>query len=172
MRVPTHGIDDAAEFVELSKDNWELDTVQKEQKEMEAAGEPPEDHPVAIYFSGESRFSLDATSVVLGQTRSAREYVKKDATYWMLKRLPRRQYRTYLTLFRQDNRELANETAVQLGVSEVRGPRGVKLTGGGDMPLSSDDLDRIWELDTTLIDRLAEAIITYSQPITRAEGKS
>lgn len=171
MRPPKYGIDDAAEYVDLGDESWDIEKVGEERKQMEAAEEDPSDHPVTVYLLGESRYSLDVEGVVLGETKTARQYLKKDATIWMLNRLSRRQYRSYQTLCRQDNLELANEEAVRLGLEEVRGPQAVKLVGGKGIPLTDEDLDRIWESNPMILDRLARAIVIYSQPLTAAEGK-
>lgn len=172
MRPPTHEIDSLGEYVDLTDPAWDLERVDDERRRMKSAGEDPDEHPVTRYVSGSSRVSLDATSIVLGETRCAREYFTKGSpTIWRLRRLKRRSYRAVQAIFRQDDRERACEEAVRMGVDSVEGPKAILLVGGRGTDLRDVDLDAIWESDTMLIDRLANAIILHSQPLTSAEGK-
>lgn len=173
MQPPTHEIDAHPQYVDITDPAWDWDRVKAEKAKMKEAGQDADDHPVLRYLYGKTRYSLDAASPVLGEDRPARAYFKGgvEPTIWIPRRIGRRAYRANETLLAQGDEKRAAEEACRYGVESVTGPRAVALKGGGPAPLADDDLDAIWETDPTLIDRLGTAVMKYSAPITRAEGK-
>lgn len=137
---------------------------------MRGAGEDEEDHPLFLYFSGASRYQLDAPSKVCGEDRCARDYLKDAPVIWTMRRLGRKPYRMIMMLERRDEREERDQEACRFGIESVSGPRAPTLNPK-PAGLRESDLDKIHEYDFTLMERLGPAIIAMSKPLSAAEGK-
>lgn len=84
MSVPQHSATAAIRYLKAAA--FDTDRVADERKSMPDDGN---DHPVVIYFSGRSRYDLDAPYPVGGELRKPREYLKPDhgCPMWSVKRL-------------------------------------------------------------------------------------
>lgn len=82
--TPQHSVTAVTTF--LSTRAFDLDRVVLERESMPNAGN---EHPVVVYFSGASRYDLDAEYPVGEQMARARDYIRKDhgQPEWKLRRL-------------------------------------------------------------------------------------
>ena len=88
-RPPEHRADAPIVFVHPLDDAWDNDRVREEQEAMEAAGEDPTSHPVAMYHGGFTRFDITANVQFLDKSAAPQDYLdeSKRPEKWHLKRL-------------------------------------------------------------------------------------
>jgi hypothetical protein len=86
MPVPQHSVTAAIRFISQTSDAWDTSNVLEERKRM---GARTDEHPIPQYFSGTTRFDLDAPADVDGEKRSAKSYLREGVhpRSWSLRRL-------------------------------------------------------------------------------------
>jgi hypothetical protein len=83
---PQHSVTAAIRFITQGNDAWDTSNVVEERKRL---GVRTDQHPIPQYFSGETRFDLDAPSEVDGEMRTPRSYLREGVQprSWSLRRL-------------------------------------------------------------------------------------
>lgn len=175
---PQHSVTAPIVFISRLDSAWDLDRALAEKDVVEGA--KADEHPLVLYFSGESRYDLDASGtvwtegedkVLTPEPHAAREYLKEGIRprMWTLRRLKFSQVSELLDAPR--HRRLMH--AFALGVVElVNGPDGLPVKSTRGVPLSEKHLDDIAEaLGADLIYEVGEAILRASQAPTSAEKK-
>ena len=77
-RPPQHAADAAPLFIARTDDAWDDERIKRERAAMKADGKAR--HPVQVYYSGSSRYDLDAPATVGGQAATPREYLREGST--------------------------------------------------------------------------------------------
>lgn len=171
-RPPQHAADATPFFISESDDAWDFDRIAAETKAMPKG----EQHPVARYHAGETRYDLDATFTMGGQTVTVRDYLKGSPTVFELRRVRGVENRKTAVAF-GDGPAFQERmwSMTKLGVCEVRdGFDGASwdLQGGQrGMPLTDQDVQAIYDCDAMLVLSLGMAVFHVSQPLSEAEGK-
>lgn len=73
MPIPQHSVTAAIRFISQTSDAWDTSNVLEERKRM---GARTDEHPIPQYFSGTTRFDLDAPADVDGEKRTPRHYLR------------------------------------------------------------------------------------------------
>lgn len=179
-RPPQHRVDAEIVYVHPLDPAWDSARLDAECEEMDAA-EPggSKAHPVLIYWSGASRFDLEARHSFKDGTASAAEYLDDaKANKFALRRLGVRKLSSVTHRIRSDDPERlasAQIDAVKWGVLSITGPAMPKLRGEGATELTEADLDELatcTQYGADLLDSIGLAVWRASQPLTDAEKKA
>lgn len=83
---PQHSATAQIRFIRSTDPAWDLDCVEEERKRL---GKRTDEHPIPVYFAGESRYDLDAPGPVDGETKSPRQYLRPEVKprAWLGRRL-------------------------------------------------------------------------------------
>jgi hypothetical protein len=172
-RPPRHRADAVPVYIDSGDPAWDMDRVAKERADMEKAKRNPDRHPVPMYFSGFSRYDLEATFDVLGEQRCAKDYVDMaQAWCFNLKRLGSRDWYSIKSRVQADP-DGAFWRACQMGLESIDGPDAPRVTRG-PAGVSEDCMDRLFleiEGGPFLIPRVGQAVYLCSMPLWDFEGK-
>lgn len=172
-RPPRHRVDAVPVYIDPGDPAWDWDRVIRERKEMEAQKKSADHHPVTIYLGGASRFDLEATYPVLGEMRSAKDYVDMTQAWcFTLRRLTSKEW--YSVKTRQESApDEAYHRACQLGLVEIDGPDApaIKRGPGGVTDECMDQLFHGIQGGPFLIPRIGQAVYIASMPLMDIEGK-
>lgn len=179
-RPPQHAVDAAPTFIAPTDDAWDDERIKRERAAMKAEGDKAR-HPVAVYYSGESRYDLDAPVTIGGQVATPREYLREGCTptVFHLRRdanvaLRRAQALAVITDPRA--REAAIWDLVRHGVAKVT--EGFDdhapwdLEGGGIRPLTDADMQQLHNLGGGLLSDIGYAVFHANAPLSDIEGKA
>lgn len=167
LKLPTHSLDRDSVYIDVLDPAWDTDRVSEEREAMEAAGEDPSEHPVTVYFSGASRYDLDAPRQVGDKTLTPRDYLTEPGTEFTLARMGWKKFRRVRAkLLSGDPEQVAEaeERSVEWGVEEISDKALDRLKPAALMERLSTDPD--------LIGRIASAVITANMPLSESELKA
>lgn len=171
-RPPQHRADVPGVFIPKSDSSFDRDRYDREILKMKEEGHDLHLHPIERYFSGETRYDLQATEVLFGESCCASDYFKKDEPEkFVLRRLDWAQWHAVMALIEQEQFGQAQLLACRYGVAEVQGSP-IKLQGAQAGMLSHEDMQRLFDADPTLPSSLGFAVWRYSRPLTDAEKKA
>ena len=165
-RPPQHRADTPGIFIPADDLSFSRERYETELEKMRAEGLDPADHPVARYYSGKTRYDLQAQDVLFGQPCRAGDYFGPDAERWTLRRLSWDQWYEVTGL----SPRAAALRACQYGIRGVEGLK-IELSGAEAGRLTHADMQRIYDVDQGLPLVLGDAVIGYSMPLTDAEKK-
>lgn len=180
LRPPQHRIDAPICYVHPKDTAWDHERIERERVEMKKAGLDPDDHPVARYGGGFTRYDLDAEATLFGQTVTVRAYLDeaKQPTIWRLKRLGVHDWYDVEPLWQKGRREgeeiptRASVYAASIGVIKVENGPVLELTSGR---LTTNDLERIREIGSAigsdLIVSIGVAVYQGSMPLREDERR-
>ncbi len=150
---------------------WDDDLVEADKERMKEAGESPEEHPVQVYWMGQSRYDITAKLPVCGEPKSVADYLKSDVAHTEFEILPLK-VRDYAMA--QDLRESSKSNQGWLFCIEHG------LNGVGELPIdtrgdgkrrrvTADGLETLGRMGLTY--ELGLAIYLLSAPVSDAEKK-
>lgn len=176
---PQHSVTAPIRFIHREDPVWDRDRWQAELGREGITDEEHDQHPIVLYFSGDSRYDLDAYGTVVeldGERakvpvpRRPRDYLKPDGrpTTWHLRRLKMTQQAS----LDDTPRHSARMAAFALGVTKLEnGPDGLEVVGAAG-PLSTAMVDAVAEhYGAAMIYDVGEAVLRASKAPTHAEKK-
>lgn len=195
LRPPQHGIDDPVEWVS-PLDCWDNDRIKREQDAQiaaevarlpplpaDASAEMKADreketaaldkavrgrHPVTVYFTGSTRYSLDADTPALdGGHVAPRDYLTGPATVFEIRSLGHAEYR------RADKADDDFETFARLGLVKVSHGGTTYTIERGPDGVSGPWLDALDRASRGLLFQLGMAVFRLCQQgsVNVSEGK-
>jgi hypothetical protein len=175
---PQHSVTAPILFIARTDPAWDLDTAIVEKDGLE--GDEHDGHPLVAYFSGASRYDLDAPGTVITRDaqggkvhaqKSARDYLKPDSRprIWTLRRIK-------LSLQAELEDAPKHRGCVQafaLGVASlVNGPPGLEVKAVAGVSLSDQVVDAVADqLGAETVYDVGEAVLRASRAPTSAEKK-
>lgn len=86
MSAPQHSVTAAIRFISQQSDAWDMTSVVEERRRL---GARTDEHPIPLYFSGATRYDLDAPASVDGEMKPPRAYLREGSQprSWVLRRL-------------------------------------------------------------------------------------
>ena len=165
MLPPLHRVDAPIQFVHGKDLAWDMDRINAEIDDPEADG----DHPVTLYFAGETRYDLDA---------GAREYFKEGAKplVFHMRRLPDPDWMQVRDMKARGAFSFANEYALRVGLTAVvDGDENFPLEGPDrkDKRLTEKDVKRLREkFGRQTMNDVGAAVITASDDLFDREKKA
>ena len=150
---------------------WDDDLVDADKEKMEAAGEDPDEHPVQVYWMGQSRYDIGAKLPVCGEPKSVMDYLKKDVPYteFEMQPLKVRDFTRAQDLKDGTGNNQAWLFCVENGVTGV-GDLPIPTRGDGKRRrLTSDGLEALGRMG--LVYELGLAVFLLSAPVSDAEKK-
>lgn len=169
---PQHRADTPGVFIARNDSSFDADRVARELLLMGEQGIDAALHPVERYYAGATRYDLQAPDMVLGQVVRAADYFRRDTPEeFVLRRLDWEQWHRVLGLIEGGQFAAAQLLAARLGVAEVRGSP-LKLQGAAAGLLTHEDMQRLFEADSSLPSTLGFAVWRHSRPLTDAEKKA
>lgn len=183
LRPPQHAVDlTQVEYIPGDDDSWDHERLEREF----ASIADRQAHPFVQYFSGETRYSLDAPTTFTLRTKEkggkvseevvtacARDYVneEKKPERWKIRRIDDLVYQYEIYPLIQSSDRMANargyREAIRRGlVGVVDGPD-LDCSRGEDV--TTNDLVTIAREGLT--EQIGLAIVTISRPLTHAEKK-
>lgn len=191
---PQHSIDDRSHWIAQSDPAWDHDRISAEAGKLAdyarktAAGKSDDEiaaavtraeasHPLALYYSGATRFSLDAPMTIplplrLSAAEDAvttiRDYLIGVPTVFDLAPLGARAYREYVATLRQPGYWIP---AIQHGLISIRDPD-IELERDQSGRITERQIDRIDRADRSILSHVAAAVLLLSHwQGQRDEGK-
>lgn len=175
---PQHSVTATIKFIRRTDPAWDLDRAIAEKEGLE--GDEHDGHPLVAYFSGASRYDLDAPGTVIEKDaeggklhvqRCAREYLKPDSRprIWTLRRI-----KLSLQAELEDApKHRGHVQAFSLGVSSLEnGPPGLEVKSSGGMPLADAVVDAVADqLGAEEVYEVGAAVLRASRAPTSAEKK-
>lgn len=170
-RPPQHRADTPGTFIPRNDSSFDKDRFDKEIAKLDAEGGDKGSHPIERYYSGETRYDLQATEVLFGEGVCAGDYFKKeDPERFTLRRLDWSQWHAVMALIEGGQFGQAQLLAARYGVSGVENST-IKLSGAQAGLLSHEDMQRLFDADPALPSSLGFAVWRYSRPLSDAEKK-
>lgn len=175
---PQHSVTAPARYIPRDDPAWDLDAALAELEGVD--GEQHDAHPMIAYFSGRSRFDLDAPGTVYERDgagalvpvpRTPRAYLRPDSRpqTWLLRRLKLTQTVACLDAARHQGQL----TAFALGVAGLEhGPDGIEVRSSAGVPISASVVEAL--SDAVGAERVLDvgaAVLLASQAPTSAEKK-
>lgn len=169
-RPPQHRVDAPGYFIPATDLSFDKERYEKEIQKMKEEGEDIESHPIRIYYSGKSRWDLEASGNVLGKVVKASEYFGSDCERWKLRRLSWDEWYEVTGMIGDDGQK-ATLKACRYGVVSVENA-GFEIKQDITGMLPPKDMQKIFELDPGLPLSLGNAVVQYSMPLTDSEKKA
>ncbi len=181
-RPPQYRADARPLFIARTDSAWDDERITREREAAKKAGGPR--HPVDAYYSGETRYDLDAVSTVDGQAVTVRDYLRAGATptVFTLRRdaqlaLQRAQAISVVgdaPAWTAAMWSLARHGLVEAADGFTSGAPGARwpLEGGGPRPLTDADLQLLHDLGDGLLAAIGTAVFHANAPLSEAEGKA
>jgi len=170
-RPPAHSIDDKPQWIHRSDPAWDLDRFKLER---EALGEREAEHPLLVYYSGATRFSLTAEITVPEPIRGDGP-ASASPSAWLIEQPTIFELKSVGAL----DWAIANANPEKMDWELAR--RGIVAVTNIDMDLERDPLtglvashwlDALSQADRRIIDQLGGAIYRLSRSErASAEGK-
>jgi hypothetical protein len=167
-RPPQHRGDAIPVYVDPGDSAWDNDRIKAECAEMRKQGLDPARHPVNVYHCGDSRYDLGAKYQVLGELRSAADYLTSEATRFVLRRLSHQQLYRLTDMGSQS--AIVRAMACQWALEKVEGD-GPKIVRD-DYGVTSDSMEELAQWGLGLPLRIGTAAYLASQPLTADEKKA
>lgn len=147
LRPPQHRADAPGRYIHGSDDAWDAERLEREKLS--------DQHPLARYLSGATRYDLDAEGV--------RAYLRDGAqpVVFVLRRLTHQEYIDCLDIDRTHARMVK---AALLGVVRVEGALVCDKFG-------KQELEQLHEINRDIPIDLGLAVMRYGRPMDAAEGK-
>lgn len=147
----------------------ELTPAQRDEAiEAAAAGLRREDHPLEVYWRGESRYDLQAQGHLMGKPVDVRDYFNKGTpTIFTLRRLGWQEYNRLLEI--EDARSRLFSFA-RAGVTAICGP-GVDLVVKGDDGIPNAWMQALFDADHHWGITVGTAVVLYNRALTESEKK-
>ena len=170
---PQHRSDTPGIYIPRGDSSFDKDRFDREVAQLEAAGEPKSSHPIERYYSGTTRYDLQATEILFGQQVKASDYFRSsdEPERWTLRRLSWDQWHRVMALVEGGNLSDAQLLACRYGISEVQNSP-IKLEGCLAGMLTHADMQRIHDADAGLALLLGFAVWMYSRPLSDQEKKA
>lgn len=180
-RPPEHAADATPLYIAPFDDAVDHDRIAKDKTER-----PDDEHCTDAYWSGTTRYDVDAPHTIGGSTVTVRHYIKPDAvpTVFKLRRvapLERQVVMRAITDARDpsvkgNSRDLVAGVfrLCRLGVVEVTegfGGEPWDLEGGAGVPLTDKDMQTLYDASANLPEALGWAVFHASKPLSESEGK-
>lgn len=126
------------------------------------------DHPLEVYWSGESRYDLQAQGLFMGKPVNVREYfTKATPTVFTLRRLTWAEWNRLVSIDDARTRLFAFARA---GVVAIEGPGvDLKVKTGEEIPEAW--MQALWEADHDWGVVVGAAVVRYNAPLTESEKK-
>jgi hypothetical protein len=174
-RPPQHAADAAPLFIASTDDAWDSDLIKRERADLKNHNGAR--HPIDVYYSGESRYDLDAAVPIGGQAITPRFYLRDGATP------------TIFRLRRDASMALRRSQAIAVytdprawaaalwdlarhGVRDIsEAAASWDLEGGGPRPLSDADMQTLHDLGDGILQALGIAVLHANAPLSDTEGK-
>jgi hypothetical protein len=176
-RPPQHRADAQPLYIARFDDAWDAERIERERTAL-ANENAKTEHPVDLYYSGRTRYDLDAPCTIGGQVVTARHYLREGAspTVFELRRVDGRRHDQALAVWaRPQERVAAQWDLARWGVVRVTegfGGAEWKLEGGaGGLPLTEADVQLFFDAHGMLPALLGIAVLNASAPLSEAEGK-
>lgn len=202
LKVPRHSISATPIYIAQTDPAWDRDRIKRENDEVEAAlsawresqtegHDPPprppghEERPINIYFSGESRYDLDARHPWRGEHVAARDYLTGDPTRFVLRRMSMTSFARVTDWIQRRTKAEAESGRVdasewnqimlycaQHGIADVQNLEGFDLERSGEL-VSEASIQVLHDVGgMALIEELGLAVFRLSQPLSKAEKKA
>jgi hypothetical protein len=176
-RPPPHAADAAPLFLPASDDAWDDERIERERKALKNEGS--ERHPVTAYFSGATRYDLDAPATIAGQVMTPRAYLREGSTptVFHLRRdanVALRRAQALAVWADARARESALWELVRHGVSKVTegfAGQAWPFDGGGPFPLTDADMLQLHDIGAGLLHEVGLAVFFANGPLSDIEGK-
>jgi hypothetical protein len=170
-RPPQHRADVPGIFIPRNDSSFDKDRADKEIQRMKDEGLDVNQHPIERYYSGETRYDLQAVETLFGEPVTANSYFTKDQPErFTLRRLDWDQWHRVMGLIDAGAFSQAQLLATRYGVSGVENSP-LKLTGAQAGMLTHEDMQRLFDADPGLPSNLGFAVWKYSRPLTESEKK-
>lgn len=172
-RPPQHRADTPGIYIPKSDSSFDVDRFEKEIARMKTDGLDINTHPIEVYYSGRTRYDLDATEVLFGGSVCARDYFdgSKEPERWTLRRLSWDQWHKVAALVTGGNFDEGMLVAARFGITGVENSP-LKPKGAEVGLLTYEDCQAIFDADQSLLSSLGYAVWRYSQELTGAEKKA
>ena len=172
-RPPQHRADARAVYICQADEAWDEDRIEDEKRSMAEAGEDPEMHPVAVYYSGETRYDMGARYPVCGEDRSPQDYIVagEAPTKFGICALRSSEMYEVADLLAAEKSNQAFLLACRKGLVSVEGAK-IDCAGQGKKSrVTSKGIEDLLEFGSFLPVDIGLAIWNLSQPPTEAEKK-
>lgn len=169
---PQHRADVPGIFIPRSDSSFDRDRYDREVAQLEAEGGSRKDHPVDRYYSGATRYDLQASEVLFGQPTTAGTYFRPELNpeRWTLRRLDWDQWHRVMGLIEAGQFGQAQLLAARFGIKSVENSP-LKLEGAEAGCLTHQDMQKIHDADAALATALGFACWKYSRPLDDGEKK-
>lgn len=162
-RPPQHRADVPGVFIPRSDSSFDRDRYDREIELMKAEGKDIGQHPVEQYYSGVTRYDLQA---------GAQEYFTRDEPErCILRRLDWDQWHRVMGALEAGANVQAQLLACRYGVAAVENST-LRLAGAAAGMLTHEDMQQLFDADSALPSALGFAVWRYSRPLTESEKKA
>lgn len=176
---PQHSVTAPIRFISRKDPAWDSERWEPELAVEGLTPEEHDQHPIVQYFSGESRYDLDASGIVYERDgtgakvptpRKPREYLKPDSrpVTWHLRRLKM----TQQAAIDDAPKHSAELLGFTLGVTKLEnGPDDLEIMGAAG-PLATAVVDAVADrFGSEIVYEVGRAVIRASRAPTPAEKK-
>lgn len=174
LKPPQHRADIPGHYIPRSDSSFDRDRYDREINSMKEGELDVNQHPIERYYSGETRYDLQAVESFMGGTCCAGDYFKignEPPERFFLRRLDWAQWHSVLHLVEAGNFSQAQLLACRYGVAGVENST-IKLPSAASGMLSHEDMQRLFDADPTLPSSLGFAAWRYSRPLMESEKKA
>jgi hypothetical protein len=178
-RPPQHAADAAPIFIAPTDDAWDIERIKRERAALKNDNAEVRD-AVALYYSGETRYDLDAPVTIGGQIVTPRHYLREGSTptvFHLRRDAPTALKRAQALAVFGDlrAREAAWWDLARSGIAKITDgfTDGApwKLEGGGPFPLTDADLMALHDAGRGLVQDVGLAVFYANAPLSDTEGK-
>lgn len=171
-RPPQHRADTPGIFIPKNDSSFDQDRHDRELAKLKEEGLDINLHPIERYYSGKTRYDLDAPDELFGATVCARDYFdsSKNPERWTLRRLDWAQWHKVASLMQSADFDQGQLVACRFGISGVENST-LKLKGMEAGLLTHEDMQTLHDADSTLLTNLGYAVWMYSSPLRESEKK-
>lgn len=176
-RPPQHRANAEPIYVHFSDDAWDHARIETDMEAMKRDGQDPSQHPVALYWSGSTRYDLHARVLYGNDSAPATDWLDmKKACLFTLRRLDPGKFARVQARKEAASRkgESDYENAIdscRWTLAKCEGPGAPKLSGRGE--LSDRDIAELTEcFGAPLVWALGDAGYLASIPLTDDEKKA
>lgn len=177
---PQHSVTAPIRFISRSDPAWDRERWETELADERLKPEEHDNHPIVQYFSGDTRYDLDAAGTVyeydgegakVPTPRRPRDYLKPDSRplTWHLRRLKM----TQQAAIEDAPKHSADLLGFTLGTTKLEnGPDGLEVVGAAG-PLGNAVVDAVADrFGAEMVYEVGRAAIKASRAPTPAEKKS
>lgn len=171
MNPPQHRAGAKHIYVWDADPAWDLDKIESDRKAIDDAEQGGLEHPVEKYYTGESRYDIDAEYQAPDGPKTARSYLKGTPTEFELRPLEMREFYEVrgLLALGPSNAWKAGLRALEHGLVGGEGPLAPKMDANGT--IKEESLERLFKRDHNLPIAIGNAVWLLSQPPNDAEKK-